>query len=176
MAVGTPELCGADQTQKCQEKAVQIAPSSSGRRQFGWPSSAGAREDSPDGCHRQGLWSFADLIRLSSSESGSPHRDFPTVVQEFCSPVKGSPCRSLFVSSPNLATSRPGHRVFVCLRLALEVLGNESHRKMSAFGSGFLHESANFIHVYPLKKPNFCSVWKAPSPGGFLLSILGLFF
>ena len=32
--------------------------------------------------------------------------------------------------------------------------------------------SANFIHFYPLKKPNFSSVWHGPSLVVSLLSIL----
>ncbi len=32
--------------------------------------------------------------------------------------------------------------------------------------------SANFIHVYPLKKPYYSPVWRAPFPGGLLLSTL----
>ncbi len=81
-----------------------------------------------------------------------------------------SPCRSLFVASLNLAASLPGHRVFACLLIAPEDLGNESHWKMSAWRSGFFHE--NFIHVYPLKKPNFSLFGMVPSPGGLLLSTL----
>ena len=111
-------------------------------------------------------WPFRsslDLITLSSSDSGHPHRDFPTDVNAFCLPVKLSPCRSLFAASPNLATSRPRHRVFACLLIAPEVLGSESQWKMSAFGSRFFLEKFQPIsYIYPLKKPNFCSVWRAP--------------
>ncbi len=102
-----------------------------------------------------GLPSFADLIRLSSSserrQPGSPSAGVNVAVQikisrllffnEFCLYVKVSSHHSLFVASPNVATSPPGHGAFACLLLAPEVLGNESHWKMSAFGSRFPHEN-----------------------------------
>ncbi len=102
-------------------------------------------------------------------------RDFPTVVDEFCLYVKLSPNRSLFVASPNLATSRPGHTVFACLLIALEDLGNESHWKMSAFGFGFFHE--NFSQFHPLLPPEkaifqSCLAWTHPPLVVSLLSIL----
>ncbi len=58
---------------------------------------------------------------------------------------KSSPHRSLFVASPNRATSRPGHRVFASLLIAPEGLGNESHWKTSAFESGFFHENFRWL-------------------------------
>ena len=42
-----------------------------------------------------------------------PHQDVQSVVDEFCLHVKLSPHRSLFAASPNLATSRPGHGVYI---------------------------------------------------------------
>ncbi len=32
--------------------------------------------------------------------------------------------------------------------------------------------AGHFIHFFPLKQPNFSSVWHGPSPGGLLLSTL----
>ena len=134
-------------------KADLITLSSSERRQFG-------------------LLSFSDLIWLSSSErrqsqwlssavtrDGSPDWDFPTVVDEFCLPVKLSPHCSLLVPSPTLATSRPGHRVFACLLMAPEGLGDDSPWKMFAFGSRLFHE--NFSQFHPLQKATFvfCLAW-----------------
>ncbi len=117
----------------------------------------------------------ADLIRRHRHESDRPHRDVRSVMDEFCLPVKLSPCRSLFAASPNLATSWPGHGGFACLLIAPEGLGDESHWKMSAFGSGFFHE--NFSPFHPLLPPQiviflFCLACPPPPPGGLLLSIL----
>ena len=63
------------------------------------------------------------------------------VVNEFCLHVKVSPRHSLFVASPNVATSWPGQGFFACLLMVPEGLGNESHWKMSAFESEFFHEN-----------------------------------
>ena len=79
---------------------------------------------------------------------GSADRDVPSVINEFYLHVNLSPHHSLFVPSPNLATSWPGHRVFACLLMVPEGLGNESHWKMSAFGSRLFHE--NFSQFHPL--------------------------
>ncbi len=77
--------------------------------------------------HSRTVLSFSDLIRLSSSKCGSPHQDLnPTIIDEFCIPVKLSPCRSLLVASLKLAASLPGHRVFACLLIAPEDLGTQN--------------------------------------------------
>ncbi len=91
-----------------------------------------------------------------------PHRDVPSVIDAFCLHVKLSPCLSLFAASPNLATSRPRHGVFACLLIVPEGLGDESPRKMSAFGSRLFHE--NFNQFHPLLPPQkviflFCLAW-----------------
>ena len=84
------------------------------------------------------------------------------------------PSHSLYVASLKLATSQPGHRVFACLLIAPEGLGNEFHWKMSAFGSGFIHEIFSQFHPHlPPEKAKcpFCLAWP-PLPSGFLLSTL----
>ncbi len=76
-----------------------------------------------------------------------------------------SPWLSLFAASLNLATSQPGHRVFACVLIAPEGLGDESPWKMSAFGSRLFHENFSQFHPlinYPLKKSYFCYVWHGP--------------
>ena len=97
---------------------------------------------------------------------GNPHRDVPSVVDEFCLHVKLSPHRSLFVASPNLATSQPGHGVFACLLMAPEgrrAWGMSPTGKCLPLGlDSSMKISANFIHFYPLKKPYFCSIWRGP--------------
>ncbi len=148
-------LIRPDQTQQWREMTVRMAViSSSKRRQYSilktrWPSSAVERD-------------------------GSPDRGFPSVVDEFCLHVKLSPHYSLFVASPHLATSRPGHGVFACLLIAPEDLGNESPWKMSAFGSGFFHENfSQFLPHLPPEKSHISVLFGvAPSPGGLRLSIL----
>ena len=75
-------------------------------------------------------WLSSAVVR-----DGSPDRDFPSVVDEFCLHVKLSPHYSLFAVSLNLATSKPGHGVFACLLKVPGGLGDESHWKMSAFRS-----------------------------------------
>ncbi len=146
--------------------------SGSDRRQSGWPSSAGARDSSPDSGALH-TWSDSPEAWEGSPDLGSPHRDFPTVIDEFCLPVKVSPCCSLFAASPNLATSQPGHRVFACLCLALGVLGNESYWKMLAFWSGFLHENFRQFHQHlPPNNAKFLTCLAWPPPVVFLSSIL----
>ncbi len=44
---------------------------------------------------------------LVSENAAVPSLHVPIVVDEFCLPVKVSPCRSLLAASPNLATSQP---------------------------------------------------------------------
>ncbi len=74
-----------------------------------------------------------------------------------------SPCRSLFAASWNIATSQPGHGVSACLLIAPKGLGSESQWKCWTRRSGFFCKNlVHFIHVYPLKKPNFSSVWHGP--------------
>ncbi len=71
----------------------------------------------------------------------------------------------------NLSTRAQGF----CMLMVSEGLGNESHWKMSAFGSGFPHE--NFSQFHPLFPPQkaiflFCLACLPPPLGGFLLSTL----
>ncbi len=127
----------------------------------------------PDSCWR---WSGPQSSRVRTAishycwvRSGQRSSGVQTVlsrycwrwsVDEFCLPVKVSPCHSLFAASENVATSQPGHRVFACSLIVPEGLGSESHWKMLAWGSGFFHEDFSQFHlVDPLKKPNFSSVW-----------------
>ncbi len=99
--------------------------SRSDRRQSGWSSWAGARDSSRDSGALH-TWSDSPEGWEGNPDLCSPDRDFPTVVNEFCLPVKVSPCHSLFAASLNLATSQPGHRVFACLLIVPEGLGSES--------------------------------------------------
>ena len=117
---------------------------------------------------------FLDVQGSVLAVSNCVGHDGTSVVDEFCLPVKLSPRLSLFAASPNLATSRPRHRVFACLLMAPEGLGDESQWKMSAFGSGLFHENFSRFHpLLPLQKATFvlCLVCPPPS-GGLLLSTL----
>ncbi len=140
-------FCPSRSSQQYGEKAVLMTVISSSERS------------------QSGLRSFADLISLGRSKCASPDHDFPTVIAEFCLHVKVSPCCTLFVASPNLATSQPGHGVFACLLMAPEGLGSESQWEWCARGFGFPHE--NFSQFHPCLPPQ-----RVPSPDGFLLSIL----
>ncbi len=97
--------------------------------------------------------------------SGLPW-DFPTVVNEFCFPVKVSLCRSLSAALLNVATSQPGHRLFACLLIAPEGLGSESRWKWWARGSGFFCK--NFSPFPPEKaKFLFRLAWPLSQVGSF---------
>ncbi len=92
---------------------------------------------------QSGLLSFADLIRLSSSESRQP----------------GSPSAVANVEV-QIEISRLSSMSFVYL--SPKGLGSESQLKWWARGSGFpMKISVNFIHVYLVKKSNFSPVWHA---------------
>ena len=95
------------------------------------------------------LRSFVYLISLSRSKCGSQDHQRSSksfVYLSKCHPV------ALF-----LLLHRTKHGFFGCLLIVLEGLGSESQWKWWARGSGFPH--VHFINVYPLKKPNFYSVW-----------------
>ncbi len=137
-------------------------------------------------CHY--CWGQSGLSSLATSDDGNPDcllshycwgqsglpQDFPTAVDEFCLPVKVSPCFSHFAASQNTTTSQPGHGFLECLHMAPEGLGSESWWKCWARGLGLSHE--NFRQFYPCLPPEkakflFCLACPLP-PCGFLLSIL----
>ncbi len=104
---------------------------------------------------------------LVSENAAVPCLHVTTVVNTFCLPVKLSPCRSRFVASPNLATFQPRRGVFACLLIAPEGLGNESHWKWWARGSGFFHENFSQFHPrLPPEKPEFLFCLAYPPPPG----------
>ncbi len=109
-------------------------------------------------CHIRYCWGWSRLPSLATAESDQVReaQEFKTVpsrycwgrsVDEFCLPVKVSPCRSLFAASQNVASSKPGHGFFACLLIAPDGQGNESHWKMLAWGSGFSHENFSQFHL-----------------------------
>ncbi len=111
----------------------QIVPSSSERRWSWWDSA---------------VVNVAVQIKISQLLSMS------------CLPVKVSPCRSLFVASPNVATSQPRQGFFECLCMAPEDPRNELMWKWWARGLGLSHE--NFIQFHlPPEKAKFllCLAW-----------------
>ncbi len=61
---------------------------------------------------------------LVSQNAAVPSLHVPIVIDEFCLPVKLSPRCSLLAASWNVATSQPRHRVFACLCMAPEDLGD----------------------------------------------------
>ncbi len=94
---------------------------------------------------------MAVQIILNRSECGSPDRDFPTVVDDFCLPVQVSPRRSLFCSVTERSNLSTWTWFFACLLKAPEGLGSESQWKGWARGSGFPYE--NFSQNHPLLPP-----------------------
>ena len=75
------------------------------------------------------------------------------------------PCRSVFAASRNVATSQPDTGFLHPCSLRRRAWGvNPSGNGGPGGQDSCIKFSGSFIHVCPLKKPNFSSVWHAPPP------------
>ncbi len=74
-----------------------------------------------------------------------------------------SPCHSLFTASWNVATSQPRHGVLSACSWCQRAWGVNPAGNGGPGGQDFSAKiSANFINIYPLKKPKSSPVWHGP--------------